>query len=117
MNADDFRRLALALPDAVEKSHMRHPDFRVGNKIFAALNANGTRGVVMLTPEQQNNYVQAEPEIFEPVNGGWGRRGCTTVHLQAAKAAITRKALSEAWQSASAKIAHGGRTRRRSASG
>src|SRR3954471_14114404 len=31
------RRLALALPGAVESSHFRRPDFRVRNKIFATL--------------------------------------------------------------------------------
>jgi hypothetical protein len=29
---DDFRQLALAVPGAVEASHMNHPDFRVGGK-------------------------------------------------------------------------------------
>ena len=37
MTPDDFRRLALALPATVEASHGRHPDFRVGNRIFATL--------------------------------------------------------------------------------
>jgi len=34
---DDFRRLALSLPDVVESAHMNHPDFRVGGRIFATL--------------------------------------------------------------------------------
>ena len=29
MNADDFRRIALSLPDAEESSHMGAPDFCV----------------------------------------------------------------------------------------
>ena len=53
-DADDFRRLALALPGVEERAHMGHPDFRVGGKIFATLHApeKGT-GAVMLLPEQQ----------------------------------------------------------------
>jgi predicted DNA-binding protein (MmcQ/YjbR family) len=35
MTEDDFRKLALSLPEAEESSHMNHPDFRVGGKIFA----------------------------------------------------------------------------------
>jgi hypothetical protein len=31
MTAEDFRRIALSMPDAIEASHMGHPDFRVGN--------------------------------------------------------------------------------------
>jgi hypothetical protein len=37
MNPAGFRRLALALPEAVEQGHMRHPDSRVRGKIFATL--------------------------------------------------------------------------------
>ena len=37
MTAKDFRRLALALPETEERSHMERPDFRVCGKIFATL--------------------------------------------------------------------------------
>jgi len=37
MTASGFRRLALALPEAVEGSHFGNPDFRIGGKIFATL--------------------------------------------------------------------------------
>src|SRR5207249_6020479 len=42
------RRLALALPEAVERSHFDVPDFRVRNKIFAAF-PDGDRAVVVKT--------------------------------------------------------------------
>jgi len=37
VTADDFRRIALELPEASENAHMGHPDFRVRGKIFATL--------------------------------------------------------------------------------
>ena len=36
LTAEDFRRIALGMKDAVERAHMGHPDFRLGGKIFAA---------------------------------------------------------------------------------
>ena len=42
MTSEEFRLIALAFPDAEERSHMNHPDFRVGGKIFAKLDKNGT---------------------------------------------------------------------------
>ena len=45
MTADKFRQLALALPEAIEKAHMGHPDFRVGGKIFATLWAGDEFGM------------------------------------------------------------------------
>ena len=37
MTSDEFRKMALEIPTAVERSHMNHPDFRVAGKIFASL--------------------------------------------------------------------------------
>jgi len=55
------------------------------------------RGVVMLTPEQQKSVTEAEPAVFEPVPGGWGRQGSTSVHLEHADEATVRGALLMAW--------------------
>jgi hypothetical protein len=95
---DLFRRLALSLPGAVEGSHMGHPDFRLNGRIFATLSAqeNGC-GMVKLTPEQQQTFVTEQPETFSPVPGGWGRMGCTLVHLEAADEAVIAGALSTAY--------------------
>ena len=83
MTANDFRRLALALPETAEKAHMSHPDFRVGGKIFATLGyPEKGWGMVKLTPEQQHYYSKHHPEVFVPVKGVWGRRGATSVHLK-----------------------------------
>ncbi len=37
MTAEEFRRIAISLPEAFEDEHMGHPDFRVLGKIFATL--------------------------------------------------------------------------------
>ncbi|MBV9251326.1 MAG: MmcQ/YjbR family DNA-binding protein [Acetobacteraceae bacterium] len=99
MKADEFRRIALSLPDTVEASHMGHPDFRVRGRIFATLGyPNGAWGMVKLTPEQQAVLVGAHPEMFTPVPGGWGRKGCTSVNLASADAAALGQALETAWR-------------------
>jgi hypothetical protein len=102
MTLDEARRLALALPEAVESAHMGHPDFRVRNKIFASL-PEASRVVVKLTPEQQEIMVGAEAEMFAPVKGGWGRQGWTSVILVAADATTMRSALVTAWKNVAPK--------------
>lgn len=98
MTANDFRQLALALPEAVESAHMDHPDFRVGGKVFASLGyPNKEWGMVKLTPEQQHYFTKDHPDIFVPVKGAWGRQGATSVALKAAKKTIAEKALRAAW--------------------
>jgi hypothetical protein len=98
MTADQFRRLALALPDAVESAHHRHPDFRVGNRIFATLAyPNSEFGMVRLTPAQQAEVVDLAPEVFQPVAGAWGRSGSTLVNLSAARVTELRPVLRQAY--------------------
>ena len=85
MNAADFRRIALSLKGAEEGSHMSAPDFRVGGRIFATLASQDEGyGNLMLTPEQQADFVRELPEVFLPVRGGWGKMGAT--HIRLAKA-------------------------------
>lgn len=104
MTAAEFRRLALSFPEAAESAHMEHPDFRVGGKIFATLGyPSAGWAMVKLMPDQQQDFVHAEPEVFVAVKGGWGRRGATNVRLKAAKKAGVRKALEAAWRNTAPK--------------
>jgi len=107
MTANQFRRIALSLPETTESAHMNHPDFRVGNKIFATLAYPGEDwGMVKLTPEQQQSFIRAEPEVFDPCSGAWGRRGATNVRLPLAKEDAVRRALITAWRNTAPKRLH-----------
>ena len=97
MTKESFRRLALALPGAEEKSHFGKADFRVRDKIFASLKDDRT-GVIKLTPEEQSVMVDAEPRIFQPIPGGWGRKGWTKIELAAADEVTLKSALLMAWR-------------------
>ena len=94
-----FRRLALSLPEAVAGAHMGHADFRVGGKIFATLGApDATMGALMLTPEQQQAFVETYPRAFAPFKGGWGLKGATNVILSGASEKTLLPALAAAWR-------------------
>ena len=98
MTANDFRRLALSFPESEERSHMDHPDFRVAGKIFATLGyPEKGWAMVKLTPIEQEMLVKAQPTVFNPCNGAWGRRGCTNVRLKSARKPTLRRALEAAW--------------------
>lgn len=103
ISADDFRRLALSTPEAVEGAHMGAVDFRCG-KIFATLgNPDANWAMVKLTPDQQAVRVAAEPEVFAAVPGGWGRGGATRLRLAASDEATARGALLDAWRNVAPK--------------
>lgn len=97
MTIDEFRKMALEIPTALERSHMNHPDFRVAGKIFASLGVPDERwGMVKLTPEQQRTFIEKAREVFKPCSGAWGRRGYTNVYLPSAKSSIVHDALDAA---------------------
>ena len=103
MTADEFRGLALALPEAVEAAHMDHPDFRVRGKIFATLGPGEAWGMVKLNAEQQACFIAESPDVFQPIAGGWGLRGATRVHLEAATERPVREAMIVAWRNVAPK--------------
>jgi hypothetical protein len=104
MTANQFRRMALALPGAIESAHMNHPDFRVSKRIFATLAyPDNESAVVKLTPDEQTSFMRRAPDVFRAVNGAWGRRGYTSVHLPAADIDNVREAILAAWRNTAPK--------------
>ena len=104
MTPNDFRRLALSFPETSEKSHMDHPDFRVAGKLFATLGyPEDGWAMVKVTPMEQEMLVKAQPSVFNPCAGAWGRRGCTNVRLKGVRKPTLRRALEAAWRLAAPK--------------
>jgi len=100
MTPEAFRKLVLTLPECVESAHMDHPDFRVGKRIFATMRyPDVSWAMVKLTPAQQRRYIDAHPQVFVAVKGGWGLRGATNVKLRTATRAVLWPALVDAWRS------------------
>lgn len=93
MTPRQFANAALSLPEVVEAEHMGHPDFRIHGKIFASLGAPSDEwGMVKLSPDQQQSFVTAAPDTFQPCTGAWGRQGCTNVRLKNADAELVKEA-------------------------
>jgi len=100
-----FRSLALSLPGAIESSHQGHPDFRAEGRIFATLSKQSEGcGVLKLTVEQQQSFIEELPTIFSPVSGGWGRMGMTLVHLDIVDEPTLKGALTTAYRNVTEKL-------------
>ncbi|MGA2561655.1 MAG: MmcQ/YjbR family DNA-binding protein [Terracidiphilus sp.] len=99
MTADDFRRIALSFEGAEEGAHFGAMDFRAGGRIFATLaSVSLGYGNLMIGPEQQAAFVAERPDLFLPVQGGWGRMGITHIRLAVADEDTMRGALHTAWK-------------------
>ena len=103
MTAEDFRRIALGMRDAIESAHMGHPDLRINGQIFATLQAGEKWGMVKLTPDQQHEFAQRNPGAFVPEKGAWGRQGCTAVRLNSIDEETLGEAMTLAWRNSAAK--------------
>jgi hypothetical protein len=104
MMPDEFRKLALSFPEAIESAHMHHPDFRVDKRIFATLGyPDENSAVVKLRPDEQREFIRDNPDMFRPVKGAWGRQGSTNVYLPAATTDAVYKALTAAWRNTAPK--------------
>jgi predicted DNA-binding protein (MmcQ/YjbR family) len=98
MTPDEFRALALSLPDAEANAHLGNPDFRVKGKIFATMGGTTGRPVVKLTAEEQDLLFSVLPQIFAPVPGSWGQKGWTHLTLSAIDEATAKDALERSWR-------------------
>jgi len=114
MTAVDFRRIALSLEGVEEYAHAGFPAFRVGGRKFASLASQAEGyGNLMLTPEQQTEFVENLPEVFLPIPGGWGRMGHTHIRLAEASEDVLTGALCTAWKQRLSKSANTAQRKRR----
>ncbi|MFJ2743255.1 MmcQ/YjbR family DNA-binding protein [Streptomyces sp. NPDC087440] len=63
-DAEDVRRVALALPDTAEKLAWGSPTFRVAGKLFAALSEDDTSVAFKCPRDERAELIEAEPEKF-----------------------------------------------------
>ena len=80
LTREDIRKAALAMPEAYEAAHFETSSFRVNKKIFCVIHEDRPRAVLKLDPEDQHNL--ADGDAIQPVEGSWGRRGCTYLYYE-----------------------------------
>ena len=93
---DEARRLALALPEAVEQAHHGRPSFRVAGRIFATLWDKQHMNVMVDEPGI-HTAVEANPEVCSEV--WWGKRlAAVRVDLARADPQLLSELLADAWE-------------------
>jgi hypothetical protein len=93
---EQARRLALALPEAVEQDHHGRPSFRVGGKIFATL-WDEEHMNVMLDEGGILTAIHEDPGTCEEV--WWGKKlAAVRVRLPLVQSKALAQLLTEAWE-------------------
>lgn len=94
---DEFRKLALSFPDAVEQAHFEITSFRVNKKIFATLNEEKNLACLMFSEIEQSVFSAYDSTIIYPVPNKWGQKGATYVELKKVRKTVLKDALTQAY--------------------
>jgi len=101
-NADDVRRLALALPGVEEYPHFDRRAFKA-RVTFVTLAPDGLSANFKFAPDEQALKTIVAPDAFSALPNAWGARGWTVGRLQALSEAELAAALQLAYAQASGK--------------
>ncbi|MED7953392.1 MULTISPECIES: MmcQ/YjbR family DNA-binding protein [unclassified Streptomyces] len=99
---DEFRAMALALPQATQQPTWETETLRVDSKIFAMGSPDGDSVTVKASREDQAELLAAEPEVFSSAPYV-GRHGWVSVRLDLVDRDELRDLLTEAWRRAAPK--------------
>jgi hypothetical protein len=105
MTDEEFDAVARSLPEVTLADHHGRGAYKVaGKKIFAGPSSTRKgRGILKLTPEQQEMMCEAEPSIFRSPGATWGSQGWTEFAVAAADEPTARSALWTAWRNVAPK--------------
>jgi hypothetical protein len=99
VTAARLRALALALPEATEQPHFDRASFRVGDRIFATLTADGTQAMIPVRPrEKLYQLLKDHPRAFVTLGGWTERNGALGIVLAAADKELVRELLLASWR-------------------
>jgi hypothetical protein len=97
VKAEALRAFALSLPEAEERETWGQATFRVRNKMFVIMNADGRRGTVKATREEQQAVLAENPRTFfyPAYVGGHGWIGVVVARVRGEE---MRELVTEAWR-------------------
>jgi hypothetical protein len=97
ITAEELRQVALSLPEAEERETWGEATFRVRDKIFVTLSANGQVAGVKASLEDQEELIASDPQTFA-VAHYTGRFGWVSVQLSTVDPGEMRELIIEAWR-------------------
>lgn len=94
---EEFKKLALSFPEAIEQPHFENTSFRINKKIFATLNEEKNLACLMFSEIEQSVFSAYDNTIIYPVPNKWGKKGATYVELKKVRKSVLKDALTQAY--------------------
>ncbi|MCD6067518.1 MAG: MmcQ/YjbR family DNA-binding protein [Bacteroidetes bacterium] len=93
---ENYKELALSLPESEEYPHFDKISFRVKKKIFATYDATKDLACVKLTALEQSVFAYDEKIIY-PIPNAWGKQGWTYIDLKKVRKTVLKDVLKTAY--------------------
>ncbi len=61
---EEYRQIALSLPEVIEESYYGSPSFKIGKTFFSRLREDGENVVVPMPLDERDFWIEQEPRIF-----------------------------------------------------
>jgi hypothetical protein len=110
-DAEDLRRLALALEGVAEYPHFDRRAFKA-RVTFATLAPDGLTANLKFAPDEQALKCAVAPETFAPLPNAWGAKGWTVATLASLSEPELVAALEMAWKHSRPKAKRSSKPRR-----
>jgi hypothetical protein len=96
---DDVRRIALSLPETIEKPWFNTPGFRVKDKGFLRIRAEAEGGLVVFVADldEKEALLRADPEKFF-TTPHYDGHPTVLVHLDAVDEVELRELITDSWR-------------------
>ena len=94
----NFRKLAMSFPEAVEQPHFEKTSFRVKKKIFATLDEKTRIAALKFSPVDQSVFIDISKGAFYPAQGAWGKSGYTYVDLKKVNGSMLKDAMNISYE-------------------
>lgn len=96
-SGEELRKIALGLPEAEERETWGSATFRVRNKMFVVLSADGASASVKATRDEQKALLAEDPETFS-YPAYVGQHGWVGVDVERIGTDHLRELVTEAWR-------------------
>lgn len=97
VDAEQVRAWLEALPEFEERETWGHPTFRVRDRMFGTMDAEGTRVTLKAAPEEQAALLAEDPRTYS-VPAYVGKHGWVAVELARADPGELHELVVEAWR-------------------
>jgi predicted DNA-binding protein (MmcQ/YjbR family) len=93
MNIQEFKKMAMALPEVLEEPHFHKSAFKIMKKIFVTLDSTEKTATFKLSLENQDLFSLIDKKNIYAAPNKWGKMGWTVFEIEFLESEIIKEVL------------------------